>query len=130
MNYEKKYKEALERARDFKNGEIHRACEVGENIMDYIFPELAESEDEDERIRRDLINFFKNESFLFHKREEIIAWLEKQELRKGMSDFNKWESFEIPFGAKDSELHEETIYIPEGFHAEIKGNKVVIKKNE
>lgn len=31
---------------------------------------------------------------------------------------------------KDSELQEVSYYIPEGFHAEIEGNKVIIKKGE
>ena len=35
---------------------------------------------------------------------------------------------EIPFGAKDSELIEETISIPDGCYAIIKGNKVIIRK--
>jgi len=47
--------------------------------------------------------------------------VEKKELKKQ-------EIAEIPFGAKDSELQEATYYIPKGFHAEIDGNKVVIKK--
>ena len=46
---------------------------------------------------------------------------EKKELKK---------SAEIPFGAKDSDLQEETYYIPKGFHAEIDGDKIVIKKGE
>ncbi len=37
---------------------------------------------------------------------------------------------EIPFGAKDSELEEDTYYIPKGYHAEIEDNKVVIKKDK
>ena len=37
---------------------------------------------------------------------------------------------EIPFGAKDSELEEVFYSIPNGFHAEIEGDKVVIKKGE
>lgn len=37
---------------------------------------------------------------------------------------------DIPFGAKDSELQEASYHIPEGFHAEIQGDKVVIKKGE
>ncbi len=37
---------------------------------------------------------------------------------------------EIPYGSKDSELQEDTYYIPKGFHAEIDGDKVVIKKGE
>jgi hypothetical protein len=39
-------------------------------------------------------------------------------------------NIDIPFGAKDSELMEASYYIPEGFHVEIKGNNVVIKKGE
>jgi len=51
-------------------------------------------------------------------------------------DFDKKElkkiedEIEIPFGAKDSELQEETYFIPDGFHAEIDDDKVVIKKGE
>ena len=37
---------------------------------------------------------------------------------------------EIPFGANDSELIEETYFIPEGFHAEIIDNEVHIKRGE
>jgi len=40
------------------------------------------------------------------------------------------QDIEIPFGAKDSELQEASYYIPEGFHAEINGNRVIIKKGE
>lgn len=38
--------------------------------------------------------------------------------------------YEMPFGAKDSELMGATYTIPEGFHAVIEGNKVIIKKDE
>jgi len=37
---------------------------------------------------------------------------------------------EIPFGAKDSELEEVFYSIPNGFHAEIEDDKVIIKKGE
>ncbi len=37
---------------------------------------------------------------------------------------------ELPFGAKDSELEEVSYSIPNGYHAEIEDNKVVIKKGE
>ena len=37
---------------------------------------------------------------------------------------------EIPFGASDSELMEATYFIPQGYHAVIDGNKVIIKKGE
>ena len=37
---------------------------------------------------------------------------------------------EIPFGASDSELMEATYFIPQGYHAVIEGDKVIIKKGE
>ena len=37
---------------------------------------------------------------------------------------------DIPFGEKDYELHEATYFIPEGFHAEIERDKVIIKRGE
>lgn len=40
------------------------------------------------------------------------------------------DEIEIPFGAKDSELQEATYYIPDGFHAEIEDDKVIIKKGD
>ena len=36
----------------------------------------------------------------------------------------------ISFGASDSELMEATYFIPQGYHAVIDGNKVIIKKGE
>jgi len=49
---------------------------------------------------------------------------EKKELKKIENET------EIPFSSKDSELIEESYYIPKGFHAEIDDDKVVIKKGE
>lgn len=67
MDYEKKYKDALERA---KKGEC----------LENIFPELKESKDE--RIRKALINVFSThqgyEVFFGASGEDILAWLEKQ----------------------------------------------------
>lgn len=39
-------------------------------------------------------------------------------------------TFDISFSARDSEFQEASYYIPEGFHAEIDGNFVSIKKGE
>ena len=63
---------------------------------------------------------------LFQKMHEAgYEWdADRKELRKIENEI------EIPFGAKDSELQEVTYYIPQGFHAEIDDNKVVIKKGE
>lgn len=76
MDYEKAYKNALAHAR-----EIHRnECEKRRD-MEWLFPELKESEDE--RIRKGLINYFnhhKNGINIFYgiKGDDILAWLEKQ----------------------------------------------------
>lgn len=69
------------------------------------------------KIQRDL---------LFQKMKEARYTFdfEKKELKKVEDEI------EIPFGAKDSELQEETYFIPKGFHAEIDDDKVVIKKGE
>ena len=70
MEYEKKYKEALERAR-----KIHHETEFDyeKGMMEEIFPELKESEDE--KIKREL----RNDLLLYVPTpERYIAWLEKQ----------------------------------------------------
>lgn len=67
------------------------------------------------KIQRDL---------LFQKMKESgYEWdAEKKELRKIEN--------EIPFGARDSELHEVSYYIPEGYYAEIDDDGVIIKKGK
>lgn len=67
---------------------------------------------------------------LFQKMKEAgYEWnAEKKELKK--IEHKPILDIEIPFGAKDSELQEATYFIPEGFHVEIKDDKVVIKKGE
>ena len=74
MNYEKKYKEALERARDMMSYK-----EVRREDMEYLFPELKESEDE--RIRKQIISFLKEFEYDHYRCLDFsswIAWLEKQ----------------------------------------------------
>ena len=82
MDYEKKYKEALERARALRNEAIEEEYAV-DYIKDYetIFPELRESEDE--RIRKEIIGYLNSRvataeetELLYFKR--WIAYLEKQ----------------------------------------------------
>lgn len=76
MDYEKKYKEALEIARQFSE---HPLQEDSSNIVEYIFPELKESEDE--KVRKALIEYFRwNVQQLLNdfSNKEAIAWLEKQ----------------------------------------------------
>lgn len=56
----------------------------------------------------------------------ILTLLKDYELVEP-KDYN---TFDISFSANDSELQEASYNIPKGFHAEINGNKVVIKKGE
>ncbi len=58
--------------------------------------------------------------------ESWNEFLENQDEQKHTIDVTI--PFEIPFGAKDSELQEAAYCIPEDFHAEIVGNKVIMKK--
>ena len=78
MDYEKAYKEALERARELSIDGYLDAIAIDE-----LFPELAESEDE--KIRKWLLNFVQGLpdeglDFKFYNlnKEQVITWLEKQ----------------------------------------------------
>lgn len=80
MDYEKKYKEALKLAIDYhKANEILGNCDEN-NVLENIFPELKESEDE--KISREITEFI-----LTHRIDEPndiedtnpwLIWLEKQ----------------------------------------------------
>jgi len=80
MDYEKKYKEALQRAKDFKDGIVHHALEPGESIVNWIFPELRESEDE--KIRKGIIKFFSESDVIpiisYEAKQAWLDWLERQ----------------------------------------------------
>lgn len=79
MNYEQKYKEALKKARQFSE---HPLQEDSSSIVEYIFPELKESEDE--RIRKAVIEMIHDtpniecEENYNVRKEDVLAWLEKQ----------------------------------------------------
>ena len=80
MNYEKMYKDALSRAA-FYNGEL--PTENQRKMLLDIFPELKEKESEDEKIRKDIISYLRNEKIVKRYISDIeidkwIAWLEKQ----------------------------------------------------
>ena len=71
-----KYEEALERAKKRYITELTTSVEM--SMLEYIFPELKESEDE--RIRKEVLAFIRREGqhidkYKWHK---WIAWLEKQ----------------------------------------------------
>ena len=83
--YEKKYKEALEKAKKLHKDAITLQLEQDIKDYEYIFPELAESEDE--RIRKELLEHCKNQAKPYiqtgNKCPQIqswIEWLEKHNL--------------------------------------------------
>lgn len=79
MDYEKKYKEALERARQFFEKPY---LEDSAGIVGYIFPELKYSEDE--WARKEMLEYcykrINNEfpSITIHQVKRWLTWLEKQ----------------------------------------------------
>lgn len=77
MDYEKAYKDALERAKYYHDRDNIQ-------FLENIFPELAESEDE--RIRKAIVEFFElqddNTTYSFIPKKDILAWLEKQGKQK------------------------------------------------
>lgn len=88
MNTEQKakaYDEALERARQFSE---HPLQEDSSNIVEYIFPELQESKDE--RIRKEIIETFKNlgdgKIPVDINYADIFTWLEKQGEQKSKNE--------------------------------------------
>lgn len=90
MDYEKKYKDALERARELKN-KLEKNCSLATSTgIESIFPELAESEDE--RIRKELIEHCYKHQLICNDYEKVktwIAWLEKQDLKKFEEELEK-----------------------------------------
>lgn len=84
MDYEKEYKEALERARELKN-KLEKNCSLATPTgIESIFPELQECEDE--RIRKTLreiiIDYDPNNEILIKEvgvsQKQFLAWLKKQ----------------------------------------------------
>lgn len=76
MDCEKKYKDALERASKLR---VQNPFDTVSQMMEHIFPELAESEDE--KVRKELIAHCRNIKCVTEGAERItkwLAWLEKQ----------------------------------------------------
>jgi len=83
MDYERKYKEALERAKKYRDEENFTE-------MEDVFPELKESEDE--RIRKTLLRYYSSKQAAYPyvldaaygtlATKDIVAWLEKQKEQK------------------------------------------------
>ena len=89
MDYEQKYKEALEKAKSFnKRWQCVGATnsELALKELKEIFPELVESEDE--KIRKELICFLETEIPQCNARDKYIAWLEKQGNQKPVISYD------------------------------------------
>ena len=89
MDYEKAYKEAIERLKGLIEGTREDRCVITEEDIIDIFPELAESEDE--RIRKwleETIEAMPDNSIDFRdvRRIDVLHWLEKQGEQKAVLD--------------------------------------------
>ena len=85
----RRYDGAIKRLEDIETGKCQKTFMFTEGLFDYIFPELAESEDE--RIRKMLIEFFSkgaeyNSSTNGISDKDIVAWLEKVEPKFKVGD--------------------------------------------
>ena len=97
--------------------------------LETVFPELKESEDE--RIRKAVIEMIHDTPNIECEENKVFSKYDVDLIEKqGEKKTNNQSNFELPFGAKDSELIEESYYIPKGYHAEISKDKVTIKKGE
>ena len=81
VDYKKKYDEALERMKSWARGEHSECFSEARKAAEFIFPELAESEDE--RIRKELLDYLKERTVVesltdTRVKKDWIAWLEKQ----------------------------------------------------
>lgn len=80
MDYKEKYEHALKKAKAYDNVREKIAIRFGSNVAKEIFSEYEENEDE--KIRKGLIDFLKspfvNENITDEKVTPWIAWLEKQ----------------------------------------------------
>lgn len=77
MDYEKRYKKALERAKDYHKQLLNEDNPELAGEIEDIFPELKESKDD--RIRRTLIRYHQSTLNIDGvKGKEIVAWIEKQ----------------------------------------------------
>ena len=80
----KRYDEALERGKEINREHSKRGFKPSDDVL-YLFPELKESEDE--RIRKELIQYLKDYPNLPNGqccRDDFFAWLEKQRQDKSI----------------------------------------------
>lgn len=137
MNYEKKYKDALERMKSWANGEHPECFSEAQKTAEFIFPELRVSEDE--KIKREIVAYINELADL--KNEKIptkwLTWLEKQGENKHINEvkskfkvgdwitngYDIWKIVEVNLldyilQSQDGNIVEDTIsYVDEQFHS-------------
>lgn len=97
MDYKEKYEQALERCKkEFNFNNLVYSHEEIKQRLERVFPELKESEDE--KIRRALIQHIKYKVSVISgwRKEELIAWLEKQGEKKPTSPVWKYKKDHTP----------------------------------
>lgn len=99
MDYKERYKEALERAK-----KLQETCDSTTVVgwCEYLFPELKESEDE--RIRKEIIDFLElpHPQFVGKRdHEKWIAWLEKQGRMLDVDKVIEWIDEHVPTKFED-----------------------------
>lgn len=104
MDYEKAYKEALERAKDVYT----YYCDDREQLrkIESIFPELTESEDE--KIRKGIIELVKQSSEILDRKnqERMFAWLDKHDKHDKPKKVSIWKHWKdgIAGGAEGEQI--------------------------
>lgn len=135
----KRYDEAVKRVENIKTGKCETIFMFTEGLFEYIFPELAESEDE--RTRKEIIYHIQNCDDTINEETEkrMLAWLEKQGEQKPawsagdinkpnggivMEDFNDGNSFyKVNLAYLNKEQVEEIEELVKRWNLQPKGNE-------
>lgn len=87
MDYEQKYKEALERMKSWARGEHPECFTEAQKAAEFVFPELTESEDE--RMRKELLDYLHTRQVVegltdTKVKMDWVTWLEKQKAKEDL----------------------------------------------
>ena len=100
MNYEQKYKDALERAKEVYHDQRKDKC--WQDWLTELFPELKENENEDEYIRQRIIHALRGDVLDMEETIKGIAWLEKQKVTDEEIIFRPIAGTDIRIAAKQA----------------------------
>ena len=100
MNFEQKYKDALERAKEVYHDQRKDKC--WQDWLTELFPELKENENEDEYIRQRIIHALRGDVLDMEETIKGIAWLEKQKVTDEEIIFRPIAGTDIRIAAKQA----------------------------